>query len=262
MKRNEITVILAGYSYCYSGKALLEMPEKDSHGNFFTRIERNKKFNGYELLVNQQARLFARGSSTVASQHPFGRHAYRCSSLPSLFEGHSGQIRYYMEAKVDRPWKSDYKTRKPFTVNEIIDINLPQYSTVPFGSEEKQIVGYLCRVAGNLTMQASRDRSGYSPGQHISLSALCVNVSTLEMRSMRATLVQRILYRLDDGHTVDVSYVIGSFEGERIPSRSQDLWNNRPFLIPPVPPTIRTKPVTVSYQVIFEVNVPWPWGKT
>ena len=237
--------------------------KKDSNGNRFTRIERDKKFNGYELLVNLKAVLFG-GSSTEAVQHAPGRHTYRFqfklpSRLPSSFEAHSGQIRYYIEARVDRPWKFDYKIRKPFTVNEIIDINLPRYSTVPFGAKEEQIECF-CFVAGNVSVQASLDRSGYCPGERIFLSALCVNVSNLKMRSMRATLVQKILYRLDDGRTVDVLHEITSFEGKKIPKRSQDLWNNQPFLIPSVPPTIQTNPVRVSYQIIFEVRVPRPWG--
>ncbi|XP_028391502.1 arrestin domain-containing protein 3-like [Dendronephthya gigantea] len=129
------------------------------------------------------------------------------------------------------------------------------YSTVPVGSKEKQI-GCLCCVSGNLDMQASLDRAGYCPGEQIFLNALCENLSTREMRCMRATLIQNILFRAADGHTTGSSIAITRFEGGKIPARGQDLWNNQPFLIPPVAPTINTNPVSVSYHIKFDVQVP------
>ena len=253
MKCNKINVMLVGVSYCH-----WTTTRRTSNGRGRSTTHR-EHHTGHQSLVNQESLLFG-GSSSGAVQHPPGRHVYRFlfklpSPLPSSFEGGTGHIRYYIEAKVDRPWKFDHKIRKPFTVNEIIDINLPQYSTVPAGTKEKKI-GCLCCAAGNVNMQASLDRSGYCPGEQIFLNALCENFSTREMRCMRATLVQNILYRAADGHARGGSQAIASFEGDKIPEGSQDSWNNQPFLIPPVPPTIETHPVSVSYQIKFEVRVP------
>ena len=249
MKCNKIKVKLEGLSYCHWTTT---RTERDSQGNTRTHTDHH---TGMQQLVDLQAVLFD-GSST---KHPPGRHVYLFtfnlpSPLPSSFEGGIGFIRYYVEGKVDRPWKFDHKIRKPFTVNEVIDINLPQYLTVPSGTKQKQI-GCLCCVAGNLNMQASLDRSGYCPGEQIFLNASCENNSTRELRSMKAVLVQNILFCASDDSTGS-SRAIAHFESARIPKRSQDSWSNQPFLIPAVPPTIQTTPVTVSYQVVFKVRIP------
>ena len=242
MKCKAINVIVAGVSYC-----------EFNHGKAGQRIYS-------QLLFQRQYRLFGE-SSTRAIQHPSGRHTYRFlfklpSPLPSSFDVDYGHIEYFIAARVVRPWKFDSKAHKSFTVNGIVDINLPQYSTVPAGTAEKQI-GCLACASGNLRKRATTDKSGYYPGEKIFLNAMCENFSTREMRCMRATLVQNILYRTDGGKTERKSKAIARFEGESIPGGRQDAWNNQPLLIPPVPPTTETHPVSVSYQVKFDVKVPW-----
>ena len=43
--------------------------------------------------------------------------------LPTSFEGAFGYVRFYVRAKVDRPWKFDYEFKRGFTVNAIVDLN-------------------------------------------------------------------------------------------------------------------------------------------
>ena len=167
MKCKEINVVLVGVSWsCWSTSS-----DGDSPAKFHT---------GHQSLVNLQALLF--GGSSEALDHPTGRHTYRFlfklpSRLPTSFIGKNGSIEYQVEARVVQPWKFDHKKKKVLTVNEIVDINLPQYSTVPFAAKQKQI-GNFCCVAGNLSMQASLDRSGYCPGERILMP--CVRTFQLE----------------------------------------------------------------------------------
>ena len=254
MKCNMIKVKLEGLSYCHWTTT---RQVKDSRGNSRTHTDHH---TGTQRLVDLQAILFG-GTGSSSVRHPPGRHVYRFtfqlpSSLPSSFEGGTGHIRYIIEAKVDRPWKFDHKIRKPFTVNEIIDINLPHYLTAPSGTKQKEI-GCLCCVAGNVNMQASLDRSGYCPGEQIFLHASCENNSTRELLGMRAKLVQNINYHANDGRNKSYSKEIAHFNGQRILERSEDSWDYQPFLIPAVPPTIQTTPVRVSYHIKFEVGVPF-----
>ena len=81
-------------------------------------------------------------------------------------------------------------------------------------------------------------------------------VRTLQLEKC-AVLVQNILYRGDNGGAERKSKAIARFEGEKIPGGRQNAWNNQPLLIPPVPPSTETHPVSVSYQVKFDVRVPW-----
>ena len=62
-------------------------------------------------------------------QHPPGHTTYPFQfqlppNLPSSFEDAHGNVRYCVEVKVDRPWKFDYKAKRPFTVNAVYDLNL------------------------------------------------------------------------------------------------------------------------------------------
>ena len=254
IKCKKIQVKLTGVSYC---SWTTTRTERDSQGNTRTITDHH---SGCQSLVEQNMIVF--GSTTRQSvKHPSGRHVYTFafnlpSSLPSSFEGGTGHIRYLVEGKVDRPWKFDHTIRKPFTVMEVIDVNLPQYTIAQSGEKQKQI-GCLCCIAGNLNMQASIDRSGYCPGELIHLTASCDNDSTRKMDCMRATLIQHITYHASDGSTTGCSKKIARYEGEKIPKKGQDSWNNQPFLIPPLPPTINTHPVSVCYEFKFQISVPW-----
>ena len=50
---------------------------------------------------------------------------------------------FCISAKIDRPWKFDPKTKRPITVNEVIDTNMLQYARGPSDSKNKE-VGCLC----------------------------------------------------------------------------------------------------------------------
>lgn len=68
------------------------------------------------------------GEVTVLSA---GRHEYPFSfqlpeeTLVTSFEGKHGSIRYWVKAKLHRPWATVKKIKKEFTVIEPIDINTP-----------------------------------------------------------------------------------------------------------------------------------------
>ncbi|XP_046852132.1 arrestin domain-containing protein 3-like isoform X2 [Xenia sp. Carnegie-2017] len=253
IKCRKILVRITGQAHCYW---TTQRTTQDSEGHTHTHTDHH---TGNQNLIDLQSIVF--GGSSESVRHPSGRHDYAFSftlpsPLPSSFEGGTGHIRYFLEAKVDRPWKFDHKFRRPFTVNEIIDINLPQYLAPLSNTKQKQI-GCLCCIAGNLNIQASIDRSGYCPGEQIFITASCDNDSTRQMDCMKAKLIQHILFKAGDGTTTGATRTIARFEGKPIPEKSQDSWNNQPFLIPAIPPTIQTVPVSVSYYFKFEIKVPW-----
>lgn len=47
------------------------------------------------------------------------------STLATSFEGKHGSVRYWVKAKLHRPWSTVKKAKKEFTVIEPIDINTP-----------------------------------------------------------------------------------------------------------------------------------------
>lgn len=70
-------------------------------------------------------RLFLAGAvdtSLVLSRNiSFSRNR----TLATSFEGKHGSVRYWVKAKLHRPWSSVKRAKKEFTVIEPIDINTP-----------------------------------------------------------------------------------------------------------------------------------------
>lgn len=59
---------------------------------------------------------------------PPGHHTFPFSfvlppSLPSSFEGGIGYVRYLVKGTIDRPWRFDDDTVRPFTVLSALDLN-------------------------------------------------------------------------------------------------------------------------------------------
>lgn len=54
-------------------------------------------------------------------------------ALATSFEGKHGSVRYWVKAKLHRPWSSVKRAKKEFTVIEPIDINTPALLVSPTG---------------------------------------------------------------------------------------------------------------------------------
>lgn len=59
---------------------------------------------------------------------PPGQHVYPFTftlppNLPSSFEGGTGYVRYTIKGTIDKPWKFDHNTKRPFTVIALLDLN-------------------------------------------------------------------------------------------------------------------------------------------
>lgn len=63
---------------------------------------------------------------------PAGRHAFQFSfkippfSLPSSFESKYGYVRYWLKARIQRPWKLDEVTKDMLNVLSVVDVNCPR----------------------------------------------------------------------------------------------------------------------------------------
>ena len=60
---------------------------------------------------------------------PAGSHIYPFDlplpeNLPFSFETDDGWVRFHLEGVIDRPWKFDYKTKRPFTVLDVLHLNV------------------------------------------------------------------------------------------------------------------------------------------
>lgn len=64
-------------------------------------------------------------------QSPRNHPLLTCRTLATSFEGKHGSVRYWVKAKLHRPWATVKKVKKEFTVIEPIDINTPALLVSP-----------------------------------------------------------------------------------------------------------------------------------
>ena len=170
------------------------------------------------------------------------------SGLPSSFEGEHGHIRYWLEATVDRPWTNDYKTKRAFTVHDVIDVNLDQM-VVPIEANDERTLCCFCCKSGPLYVEARLDRCGYCPGEAIAISTCVRNFTNREMRGTRARIVQTAEY-FAQGSRHKSMREVALTQGVPIQSGLTDEWHNRLMTVPAIPPTtLQCRIIRITYIV-------------
>jgi len=241
----------------FEGKGYCHWSE--THGTGDDR--RTEHYYGKEKIFEYKCVIYGQSGGGSRVVLPAGQTSYQFAftvpnNIPSSFEGRIGHIRYEMKAEIDRPWKFDHKVKRPITINDIIDTNLPQYQIKPGGTEHKD-VGCLCCAAGPLEMAANIDRACYCPGESIYITADIQNNTTRDMERVKGKLIQTIAYHASS-KTKTHSNTVTRLEGPAIPRGQFAKWDNQQMPIPALPPSIiNSRVITVSYYVEIEVEVPW-----
>lgn len=256
MKMRSIKIKAKGESKCH-------WTEECTTGSGEDQRTETEHYSAKEHTMKDTRFLF--GGHSDSEMHPAGTYTYPfCfvlpGGIPSSFEGIHGHIRYVLKCTIDKPWKFDHKVKRAFSVNDIIDTNSPMYAHAPGGDVHKD-VGCLCCKAGPLELGSSIDRSCYCPGEAILVNANVQNKTTRNMEALNAKLIQTIQYHgRHHGHTKTktVQREVAKLYGPGIPKGQDATWENQPFGIPALPPTIaNSRVITVHYKVKVYVGLPW-----
>ncbi|MGH0175660.1 UNVERIFIED_CONTAM: hypothetical protein FKN15_071078 [Acipenser sinensis] len=169
---------------------------------------------------------------------PAGEHTYTFQfllpvSAPTSFEGSFGKITYRMRAVIDTPrFAKDYKVQKPFyllsllNLNEVPDIEQPSTATTT------KKFSYLLVKTGTVTLTASSDLRGYSPGQVIKLSMELYNKSGKDTGSIVASLIQKVTYK--SKRAIYDLRTIAEVEGAGVKGGKNAEWKEQ-IIVPPLP---------------------------
>ncbi|XP_066930482.1 arrestin domain-containing protein 3-like [Clytia hemisphaerica] len=253
---------MKGITIEFEGKSFCHWTEQTWEGTGEDRRQVTKHIEGKEKYFENKTCLFGAISGGHTRIHPHGHFKYPFvfnipQSVPSSFEGSHGRIRFELKAEIDIPGKRDIKTRRPITINEIVDTNNPNYGQSPNGRLTKE-VGCLCWKAGNLDVEGHIDRKCYCPGELILVNSQVQNQTTKDMKALKAKLYQDILYIAEGHKQKRENKVIARIDGPQIPQGKNETWSNRPLAIPACPPSIsKSSIIKVSYMVRVEVDVPW-----
>ena len=178
--------------------------------------------------------------------------------LPTSYESHTGQVRYWLEARLDRPWKFDHVTKRAFTILERVDLNLSREDlTGARRGENRKTVGCHLRCqAGPLTLTASTDRGGYCPGENVLVTAHITNNSYKMITGIRAYLIRHVVCRAQQNRC-NCKDVLSRVQAVvSIPPGGDFEWKQQPLPIPPSPPSSQTcRIMHIGYLVDVEVVI-------
>ena len=178
--------------------------------------------------------------------------------LPSSYESCTGQVRYWLEAHMDRPWKFNHVTKRAFTISERVDLNLSKEDlTAARHAENQKMLGFCCCTTGPLILTAATNHTGYCPGENILVTAHVQNNTSKVMRGVSVTLCRHVTC-FAGGHCRGWREFVAEIQTkDLVPAGGNFEWNQQPLSIPPCPPSSHTcKIMHTDYLLVFEVEVP------
>uniref|UniRef100_A0A8C3R7W3 Arrestin domain containing 2 n=1 Tax=Cyanoderma ruficeps TaxID=181631 RepID=A0A8C3R7W3_9PASS len=196
------------------------------------------------------------GEATVlqAGRHEFPFTFQLPETLATSFEGKHGSVRYWVKAKLHRPWSTVKKAKKEFTVIEPIDINTPALLAPQAGAKEKLARAWYCN-RGQVSVTAKIDRKGYTPGEVIPIFAEIDNCTSRAVVP-KAAIIQTQTF-VARGTKKQKKSVVTSITGDPIPAGKREVWHGRALKIPPVGPSIlQCRIIQVEYSLKVCVDIP------
>ncbi|CAO4366123.1 unnamed protein product [Caenorhabditis nigoni] len=113
------------------------------------------------------------------------------SNIPPSFEGKYGYIRYSVKAEVDRPWRFDKAKKLCITVSPLLDLNVIPNAMTPLHDQSAENLGCCCFKKGYLEMRVDIPKTGFVPGETISLNLHLLNNSTVPVTEVKAKIIQQ-----------------------------------------------------------------------
>ena len=254
-KLRGIYLTLKGQGYCHWSETYTtgSGDNQQTHTRYYTDVEPY-----FDFRVNLW------GGSGDSQILPPGRYEFPFSlqlpnvPLPSVTEGFYGHIRYWLEARMDRPWKFDHVTKRAFTILERVDLNkAAEDLTIPRRGENQKTLCCLCCKSGPITVTVSTDRGGYCSGESILVTAHVENLANKNMRGLRAALFRTITYYAQGSRRLGSDKVAEMKTTQPIPAGQTFQWNQQPLPIPPCPPSSHTcRIIHVDYHLSVVLQVP------
>ncbi|XP_050766381.1 arrestin domain-containing protein 2 isoform X4 [Gymnogyps californianus] len=216
-----------------------------------------RDYTAYQTFLYRRCQLIPdNGEVTVlqAGRHEFPFTFQLPETLATSFEGKHGSVRYWVKAKLHRPWSTVKKVKKEFTVIEPIDINTPALLAPQAGAKEKLARAWYCN-RGQVSVTAKIDRKGYTPGDVIPIFAEIDNCTSRAVVP-KAAIIQTQTF-IARGTKKQKKSVVTSIVGDSIAAGKREVWHGRALKIPPVGPSIlQCRIIQVEYSLKVCVDIP------
>lgn len=252
---------MRGIYLVFLGKAYVHWSEQHSRGSGKNRRTYTKHYRAREQYFHHRHLVYGswdhETDSTIELKK--GKHKYPFEftlpeGLPSSFEGGTGHVRYQVSATIDKPWKFDHNTRRPFTVISILDLNRqPDAMKAPGGQGQKHLC-CLCCKSGPIEANFHIERTGFVPGEAIKLYSEISNGASRKMASSYVDLRMHQVFRAGGKSRYRTTEVARITKGE-IEGHGEESWTGEELVIPPIPPSFLAGCNIIDISYVLQMNV-------
>nr|CAB3223192.1 arrestin domain-containing protein 3-like [Phallusia mammillata] len=170
----------------YKGSAKT-MWSEGSGDNRTTYVGKEPIFNQTETLLKSTGQKISPGRNLYPFQFQLPLE------LPSSFESpvELGYIRYRLQARLQQTLKSK-RSQLMFTVLEEVDLNKFPLAGEPAISQSSKTLCCWCCTSGLIELEVRANKTGFVPGEFVTVSASIKNGSSSKLRNCKLSIVQLI----------------------------------------------------------------------
>ncbi|KAK4878849.1 hypothetical protein RN001_011355 [Aquatica leii] len=129
------------------------------------------------------------------------------NALPSSMEETHGNVRYKVQAVIDRPWSFDHVCRLPFTVYSVNNLNEMEDLNQPTQSVEEKIPFALFGQSPPIKVLVNLPQSCYAPNDTVSFFVKIINESAVCIEDVRFRIIQGYTFYARNRSTQHISYI-------------------------------------------------------
>ncbi|CAL1540949.1 unnamed protein product [Lymnaea stagnalis] len=257
---------MRGIRLKFLGNAEVSWSETQTSGSGDNETTTTYTYSNSEKYFDQEILLLGiwpkQGNETIELSH--GRHSFPFeyhlpTGLPSSFEDSVGHVRYTATCNIDKPWKFDPKTKKPFTIIGVLDLNYQENAMQRLHGTNQKKLCCLCCASGPIEATFAIDRQGYVPGEAVLLNAEITNGSSRKIAKTYVELTMIKKFHATTKSRTDCTQV-ARVTHPGIGSHSSDVWSCEKVVIPSVPPSFLNgcKIIDIHYELKLVVDPKGP----
>ncbi|XP_062265754.1 thioredoxin interacting protein a [Platichthys flesus] len=174
--------------------------------------------------------------------------------LVSSYKGKFGYVQYYVKALIERPHQATLECKKPFEVEEPLDVNTPDLLSPTGGMKEKKVT---CMFIpdGQVSLNAKIDRRGFCEGEDICINAKFENTCS-RIVVPKAAIIAKHIYQAN-GRTKVFRQKLSAVRGNHIISGMCDAWQGKTIRVPKIKPSmLGCNIIRVEYALMIYVHIP------
>ncbi|XP_076439019.1 arrestin domain-containing protein 3-like [Babylonia areolata] len=240
----------------FKGQATVHWTEQRSNGKTsYTVVYHNEEhyFNAKQELWHKDKD--GRGTDEMARglyNYPF--QFTLPSGLPCSYEGGIGHVRYTVKAVIDRKFRFDYNTKRPFTVINDLDLNNEPEALMEMTNTHHKFLCCCCCKSGPITGTVRIARRGYVPGEAILVDGDIENLSRRRMTKTTMRIYQQIDFHAQT-KTRRERRVVAELQHGEIKPGGGDTWNAERLAVPPLPPSVLRGCRIIDIHYFLQLNV-------